>query len=93
LWSYSPYHRISEETCYPSVLFVSGDADVRCNPMHVRKMVARLQRATTSGRPILLDYKSTWGHAPTQPLAQRIEALTDRLAFICQELGMTFQER
>jgi prolyl oligopeptidase len=70
-------------------MLISGDADTRCNPMHSRKMAAKLQAATTSGNQILLDYKPTWGHAPLQPLSIRIEALTDRLAFICHELGVS----
>ena len=89
LVAYSPYHCVQEQVPYPAVLLISGDADTRCNPMHVRKMAARLQAATSSGRPILLDYKSTWGHSPSQPLTGRIEALTDRLAFICHEVGLT----
>jgi len=88
LQAYSPYYRVEDGVAYPSVLLISGDADTRCNPMHARKMAARLQRATSSGRPILLDYKPTWGHAPLQPLSRRIEALTDRIAFICHELGV-----
>jgi prolyl oligopeptidase len=86
--AYSPYHNVHADAPYPAVLFVSGDADTRCNPMHVRKMVARLQRATSSDKPILLDYQPTWGHAPVQPLNRRIEALTDRLAFICHEMDV-----
>src|SRR6266481_9847853 len=57
LLSYSPYHRVRDGIDYPAVLFISGDADTRCNPMHTRKMVARLQAANCSDRPILLDYK------------------------------------
>jgi|SRR6266850_2608719 len=89
LLAYSPYHAVEEGVPYPAVLLVSGDADTRCNPMHARKMVARLQAATNSTRPILLDYKPKWGHAPLQPFTQRIDALTDRLAFICHELDMS----
>jgi prolyl oligopeptidase len=88
LLSYSPYHRVCDGMAYPAVLLISGDADTRCNPMHARKMTARLQAATTSGHTIVLDYKSEWGHTPTQPLSMRIEALTDKLAFICHELGV-----
>lgn len=88
LLAYSPYHRVREGVCYPSVLLISGDADTCCNPMHARKMAARLQYANTSPHPILLDYKESWGHVPVQPLTSRIEALTDRLAFICHELGV-----
>jgi prolyl oligopeptidase len=93
LLGYSPYHRVQDGADYPAVLLISGDADTRCNPMHARKMAARLQAATTSDHPILLDYKPAWGHTPVQPLSVRIEALTDRLAFICYELGVEVQTR
>lgn len=93
LLAYSPYHHVLDRVAYPAVLLISGDGDTRCNPMHARKMAARLQAANASDRPILLDYKPTWGHTPVQPLSTRIEALTDRLAFICQELGVHVQLR
>lgn len=93
LLAYSPYHRVEDGAAYPAVLLVSGDADTRCNPMHARKMAARLQVASTSGYPTLLDYRPSWGHTPVQPLSTKIEALTDRLAFICHELGVRVQPR
>lgn len=86
LLAYSPYHRVKNDLFYPSVLIVSGDLDKTCDPMHARKMAARLQAASNSGHPTLLDYKDTWGHRSTQSLSRRIEAITDRLAFICHEL-------
>jgi prolyl oligopeptidase len=92
LYSYSPYHRIRDNVAYPAVMFISGDADTRCNPMHTRKMAARLQTANISSHPILLDYKPTWGHVPVQPLTARIEALTDRLLFLCHELELKIPE-
>ena len=88
LMNYSPYHKVRNDVAYPAVLLISGDADTRCNPMHARKMTARLQAATTSEHPILLDYKTAWGHTPVQPRSVRLDALTDRLAFICHELGV-----
>jgi protease II len=51
-------------------------------------MTARLQAATTSVHPFLLDYKTDWGHTPVQPRSVRLDALTDRLAFVCHELGV-----
>jgi prolyl oligopeptidase len=89
LYAYSPYHRIREGVEYPAVLLISGDADTRCNPLHARKMAARLQAATASDKPILLEYRALRGHMPVLPLTERIEALTDRLAFICDQLGVT----
>jgi prolyl oligopeptidase len=88
LLNYSPYHKVRDGVPYPAVLLISGDADTRCNPMHARKMTARLQAATASDNPILLDYKTAWGHTPVQPRSVRLDALTDRLAFICHELGV-----
>ncbi len=88
LLAYSPYHRVKNDVSYPSVLIVSGDLDRACNPMHARKMAARLQAATNSSHPVLLDYKLSWGHVPVQPLSRRVEAITDRCAFICHELGV-----
>jgi prolyl oligopeptidase len=93
LLSYSPYHRVQDGADYPAVLLISGDADTRCNPMHARKMTARLQAANRSEWPILLDYKPDWGHTPVQPLSVKIEALTDRLAFLFHELGVKVQPR
>lgn len=89
LLGYSPYHHVREDGVdFPAVMFISGDSDTRCNPMHARKMTARLQAASTD-HPILLDYKNVWGHVPRQPFSTKVEALTDRLAFICQELRVS----
>ena len=88
LLGYSPYHHVKDDAEYPAVLLISGDADTRCNPMHARKMAARLQATNRSEHPILLDYKRDWGHTPVQPLSTKIEALTDRLAFLYRELGV-----
>jgi prolyl oligopeptidase len=88
LQSYSPYHNVRDGARYPATLVVSGDADRRCNAMHARKMTARLQAANASGRPILLDYSPERGHVPVLPLSMRIEALTNRLAFLQRELDL-----
>jgi prolyl oligopeptidase len=91
LLAYSPYHHVQDGVSYPAVFLISGDADTRCNPMHARKMAARLQAATGSTHPVLLDYKTAWGHTPVQPHSTKIEALTDRLAFVCHELRVRVQ--
>jgi prolyl oligopeptidase len=88
LREYSPYQRVQEGVAYPAVMLISGDADTRCNPMHARKMAARLQGATSSGRPVLLDYKMKWGHYPVLPLSERVDAVADRLTFLCHEIGV-----
>jgi prolyl oligopeptidase len=88
LAGYSPYHRVREGQAYPAAMIVSGDADTNCNPLHARKMTARLQAATSSAYPVILDYSKFRGHSPVLPLSERIEALTDRMAFLSDQLKL-----
>ena len=88
LLAYSPYHRVRNNTRYPATMIVSGDADQSCNPLHARKMVARLQGANASDRPVLLDYSSRRGHVSTLSLTERIQSVADRVAFLCHCLGL-----
>lgn len=86
---YSPYHQVRDGVPYPATMIVSGDADRNCNPLHARKMTARLQAANSSGLPIFLDYSPFRGHSPVLPLSERVEALTDRMAFLSEQLQLT----
>jgi len=88
LSKYSPYHNVRMGVVYPATMFVSGDADRNCNPLHARKMTAQLQAANNSDNPVFLDYNQFRGHSPTLPLSERIQALTDRVAFVCQQLQL-----
>jgi prolyl oligopeptidase len=88
LAAYSPYHAVRHGTNYPATMIVSGDADQNCNPLHARKMTARLQAATSLDHPIILDYSEHRGHSPVLPLTARIDALSDRLAFLSDQLGL-----
>jgi prolyl oligopeptidase len=88
LFSYSPYHRVRDGVEYPATLIVSGDSDQNCNPLHARKMTARLQAANVSDGPVLLSYSRYRGHSAVLPLTERINALTDRMAFLCDLLEL-----
>jgi len=88
LHRYSPYHRVCDGVAYPAVMIVSGDRDQNCNSLHARKMTARLQAGNVSEHPIFLDYSPYRGHSPVLPLSTRIDALTDRMAFLCDQLGV-----
>jgi prolyl oligopeptidase len=89
LLGYSPYHNVREGVRYPATMIVSGDSDQNCNPLHARKMTARLQAESASERPIFLDYSQHRGHSPVLPLSKRIDALTDRMAFLCDQLHLS----
>ena len=86
LSAYSPYHRVKDGVGYPGVLFYAAASDTRVDPMHARKMTARLQAATRSGRPILLRFEDKAGHGAGKPLGKIIAQITDEWAFLMSEL-------
>jgi len=91
LYSYSPYHNVKDGAKYPSILFLTGANDPRVDPMHSRKMTARLQAASSSGQPILLRTSSTTGHGIGTPLSEQIEQSVDYYAFLLHELGLEYR--
>ncbi len=82
LYDYSPYHRVVDGTSYPAVLITTGESDSRVDPMHARKMAARLQAATSSGRAVLLRSESRAGHGQGKPISRVLEEWTDVWAFL-----------
>jgi len=90
LYTYSPYHNVKDGTVYPSILFSTGANDPRVDPMHSRKMTARLQGAASSGRPILLRTNSETGHGLATPLSEQIEESVHYHAFLLSELGLKY---
>ena len=86
LRAYSPYHRVEDGTAYPATLIYTADSDSRVDPMHARKMVARLQAANTSGEPILLRYEESAGHGRGKPLHKIVEEWADIWGFIFAQL-------
>lgn len=90
LYAYSPYHNVKEAAACPSVLFITGANDPRVDPMHSRKMTARLQEAASSGRPILLRTSSETGHGLATPLSEQIEESVHYHAFLLGELGLKY---
>jgi prolyl oligopeptidase len=88
LWDYSPYHRVVDGTCYPSVLFTTGEQDSRVDPNHARKMAARLQEATSCSdrHPILIRLESKAGHGQGKPAGRQADEMTDVLSFLRWQL-------
>jgi prolyl oligopeptidase len=83
---YSPYHNVKDGANYPATLFVTGDADTRVDPLHARKMAARVQAANASGKPILLHYDTEGGHSAGLPIAKQIQNSADMLAFLVSQV-------
>ena len=88
LYAYSPYHHVKDGAAYPAVLLTSGENDGRVDPYNSRKMAARLQAATSSGRPVLLRMSMDTGHGQGTPLKARIEEDADVYAFLMGQLGV-----
>jgi prolyl oligopeptidase len=88
LMAYSPYHHVVKGTKYPAIFMATGETDGRVNPMHSRKMIARLQAATASGKPILLSINSHAGHGIGSALSIRVNQTADVYSFLFDQLGM-----
>jgi prolyl oligopeptidase len=87
LYSISAYHHVVDGTAYPAMLLMTGASDPRVDPWMVAEMAARLQAATSSGKPVLfrVDYKS--GHGVGDSTAEFNEQLADEWAFELWQMG------
>jgi prolyl oligopeptidase len=74
-------------TAYPAVLLTSGFNDPRVAPWQPGKMVAHLQAATTSRRPVLFLVDFDAGHGMGSSKSQRDHELADQLAFLYWQMG------
>lgn len=87
LFAYSPYHHVRDGTAYPAILFATGANDPRVDPMHSRKMTARLH-SSGSKKPVLLRTSSTSGHGIGTALSEQIDELTDIDEFLFAQWGL-----
>ena len=93
LYAYSPYHHVQDGTAYPAIFMATGETDGRVNPMHSRKMIARLQAATSSGRPIYLSINAHAGHGIGSSLSIKVNQTADLYSFLFDQLGMKYPAR
>ncbi len=91
LYTYSPYHRVSDGARYPAILFLTGANDPRVDPMQSRKMTARLQAATGSSAPILLRTSGTSGHGFGTALDEALAQETDVWSFLFWQFGLKYR--
>ena len=92
LYAYSPYHHVKAGAEYPAILFMTADTDTRVDPMHAKKMAAKMQAEAKNGasktRPILLRIESKAGHGAGKPVTKQIEEFTDVYSFLFWQLGV-----
>jgi prolyl oligopeptidase len=90
LYAYSPYHHVIDGKAYPAVLFITGDNDGRVDPANSRKMIARLQAASSSNNLLLLRTDSNVGHGIGTGLSTRILQTADMYAFLLDQLNINY---
>ena len=74
-------------TPYPAVLLTTGESDSRVDPLHARKMAARLQAATSSAVRSSCAIETRAGHGQGKPLSKALEEWADVWTFVFAELG------
>lgn len=83
------YTRIKDRVRYPACLITTGLNDPRVVVWQATKMAARLQAATSSGRPILLRVEKQAGHGMGSSRRQLDEEMADVLAFVLSQVPVT----
>ena len=83
----STYQNIRNNTAYPAVMLVHGMNDPRVDVWHSGKTAARLQSATTSGKPILLRLDMQAGHGIGSTATQRDALSADIYSFLLWQMG------
>jgi prolyl oligopeptidase len=87
LLAMSPYHHVAPGTKYPAVLLTHGINDPRVEPWMSAKLTARLQAASTSGKPVLFRVEHQAGHGIGSTKTQRQEQRADEWAFLLWQTG------
>lgn len=83
----STYHHIRDGAAYPAVLLVHGLNDPRVDVWHSAKAAARLQAASSSGKPVLLRLDSQAGHGVGSTAPQRDALAADMYSFLLWQMG------
>jgi len=88
LYEMSAYAHVQDGTNYPAVMLTTGINDPRVEPWQSAKMAARLQAATTSGKPVLLrvDYEAGHGIGSTKKQNEVLRA--DVWSFLLWQFGL-----
>ena len=91
LHAYSPYHNVVDGASYPATLVTGGLNDFRVDPLHARKMTARLQFADPTGKPHLLQIDPNGGHLSHSHLKQ-CDRIASELGFLMQQINVKLDE-
>ncbi len=90
IYDYSPYQNVYAGVAFPAVYLSAAESDARVDPLHARKMAARLQAATISDNPVLLRIETKAGHGQGKPMSKIAIEIAEEWTFVMRALGMTF---
>jgi prolyl oligopeptidase len=82
------YQHVRSGTAYPAMLLTAGMNDPRVDTWAPAKMSARLQAATSSGRPVLLRVELEGGHGIGSTYSQAEAETADLYAFLLWQFGV-----
>ena len=88
LLAMSPYHAVKDGVKYPAVLISTGVNDPRVDAWEAAKLAARMQAASTSGKPILLRLDYSAGHGFGSTKKSQYEERADIFAFLFWQAGV-----
>jgi prolyl oligopeptidase len=80
----SPLHQVREDLPYPAVLLTTRMNDPDVEPWQPGKMAARLQAASSSGKPVLLRVDPAAGGTTRRA---EVEELADIYSFVLWQVG------
>lgn len=81
------FHHVVDGVKYPAMLLTAGMNDPRVPAWQALKMAARVQAASTSGKPVLLRLQYDGGHGIGSTKSEREETDADRWSFMLWQFG------
>ena len=88
LYEMDSTQHVAPGAAYPAVMLTTGITDPRVDPWQAAKMTARLQAATSSGKPVILRIDYDAGHGLGSTRAQRDAEVADTYAFVLWRAGL-----
>jgi prolyl oligopeptidase len=84
----SPYHNVKDGTRYPAVLVLTAINDEAVGTWQPAKLVARLQAATASGKPVLLRVDWGSGHFGGTTTSDQESQTADAYSFMLWQMAI-----
>ncbi|HEY9637447.1 MAG TPA: prolyl oligopeptidase family serine peptidase [Coleofasciculaceae cyanobacterium] len=88
LYEMDAFLHVKDGVNYPAMMITHGITDPRCEPWQSAKFAARVQAASTSGKPALLRIDYEAGHGVGSTKTQLFQERADIFAFMMWQFGM-----